>query len=366
MSMPSEQRVSVTIAGRGHTDWLTYEIESDLMTPADGWHVTLGLPDGKLPREVTPWARVHVAVGGQTVLQGRVDSVEQRVSKGEHTLALTGRDDAAVLVDCSAPLFVAREVTLTDIVSTIVRPLGIAKVRIGGGSFSDRREKITVEPGMTAWDALQRAAEANGMWPWFSPDGTLIVSGPDYAAPPVADLILRRDGKGNNVTGMSVRRDMAERYSTVTVLGQTHGTEGADGQHNLRAQATDTGAATYRPRIVVEPECDTQPLAARRARKLLADGMCAGLTITATVRGHRIADSAGKGLLWQPGQRVRVCSEPHHIDDVYFCTARTFTGGKERGSVTELTLKPDGLWLPDTGLRNGRTTGQALQVVDVW
>ncbi len=49
-----------------------------------------------------------------------------------------------------------------------------------------------MEPGDTAWDALVHVAEANGLWPWFDPDGTLVVGGPKYDAPEQATLILAR------------------------------------------------------------------------------------------------------------------------------------------------------------------------------
>jgi prophage tail gpP-like protein len=51
--------------------------------------------------------------------------------------------------------------------------------------------------------------------------------------------------------------------------------------------------------------------------------------------------------LWTPGQRVRVVSEPHGISGVYYLMRRTFLCSRGQGQITELTLKPDGLWQPD-------------------
>ena len=94
---------------------------------------------------------------------------------------------------------------------------------------------------------------------------------------------------------------------------------------------------------VTEPDIDSQAQAQRKAKKRLADSRLEGLTITATVQGHRTDD----GTLWQPGQRINVLSEPDGIDAVYFLMARTFTGGRGQPTETVLTLKEDGAWVLD-------------------
>ena len=46
--------------------------------------------------------------------------------------------------------------------------------------------------------------------------------------------------------------------------------------------------------------------------------------------------------------------EPEHRSDALQCdittllTKRTFVGGRSDGTITDLTLKPWGVWLPDT------------------
>ena len=243
--MPSDRdpdRITVRLAGREHRDWTTYQVESDLLTPADAWRVTLGIPADRVPAYVKPWATMELLLGDDLVLTGRIDRIERFVAKGEATLTLGGRDNAAVLVDCSAPIRTRREVDLAEAVDLLVKPLGLTKVRVDA---TGHKKKVEVEPGMTAWDALKRLCEANGCWAWCEPDGTLVVGGPDYAAPPVAELVLRLDGLGNNVKSVSVVDDVSGRHSEVTVLGQTHGTESASGQHNLLAVERDAGVTGY-------------------------------------------------------------------------------------------------------------------------
>jgi prophage tail gpP-like protein len=232
------------------------------------------------------------------------------------------------------------------VVTKIVRPLGVTRIRIEAASTT-LREKVNIEPSDTGWDALRRAAEANGLWPWFEPDGTLVVGGPRYDEPPVATLVLTLDGKGNNLLALSEDRNLAARYSEVTVLGQSYGTGSGAGERDARAHikavVADDGVKVYRPRIVVDHEAVSEEIARARGRKIISDARLQGYTLTAVVKGHRTAD----GLLWKPGQRVTVKSEPHDIEGVYFLMGRRFVLDRRSGQITHLTLKEDGVWTLD-------------------
>jgi prophage tail gpP-like protein len=362
--MPSEH-VSLLIGGHSHSDWESYSIDSNLMTPADAWQVSLGIEQQPIPDSVKPGAPVQVQVGGVTVLSGLVDDVELTVSKNEHSLRLSGRDGAAVLVDCSAPIFVSRQIDLAEVVNKLVKPLGITKVRIDGkGAF----EKVSAEPGETAWDVLAHAAEANGLWPWFEPDGTLVIGGANPATPVVADLIMTYSGKGNNLKSLSRSESIANRHSEITVLGQSHGTETNDGKNAILGKATDAGMTTYRPQIIVDSEADSPKVALQRARKLLADGRLEGYTLNAQVVGHRIKPG---GILWTPGQRIHVKSEPHGIDGVFLLMGRTFKLDRVNGTTTDLLLKEDGVWTLDAHPHKQKhkkvkdSTGKVLEIVGV-
>ena len=366
MPTPANEQVSIMINGTAHSQWESYDIDSDLLTPADAWQVSIGLKAKQMPDFVQPWAPVEVKVGDDTVLVGRVDEITDFVDKRSHTLTLSGRDYAAILVDCAAPIFSTRLSTLEQIVAKIIRPLGLNKIKIDAAS-TRTREKINVEPGDRAWDILSNVAEANGLWPWFAPDGTLFIGGPDYSKPPVATLVLRRDGKGNNVESISRTRNIAGQFSKITVLGQTHGTETETGKHALSSTAIDKGVTFNRPQIVIDHESDNTAVARDRARKLLADGQLSAFDLTVKVSGHRISPN---GKLWEPGQRIQVESEPHGISGVYFLMGRRFTKSRADGTKTELRLKQDGVWVLDAHPykrkhRRGKNAIGAGEIVDV-
>lgn len=322
---------------------------------------------------------------------GRIDSVQRSVARSGVTLSLSGRDSAAILVDCAAPILTARQVGLEDVVAQIVRPLGITKIRIEAES-AIRSDKISAEPGERAWDMLLRACAGRGLWPWFAPDGTLVIGGPDYTKQPVASLIMRMDGKGNNVLSLSDASSIDKSFSELTVLAQSHAHSSSKkdlaiidvdddsssdsdielstgtaetGQHGMKTVVKDPTVNYYRPQVLVVGDADNQEQINYRARKALSDARLSGYSLTAVVHGHRTSD----GVLWEPGQRIHVISEYHDIDAVFFLMGREFSGGRPGGTTTTLRLKEDGVWIPDAypkkKKQRKRKGKKELQIVDV-
>lgn len=398
----SQNTVSLVIDGKIHSAWSRYQIDSDFLVPSDAWSVTLGLPDGVFPPAITRGVPVLVRVGNDVVMSGRVDTIQRRVSRQQVSLSLSGRDGAAILVDCASPVFTSRQLSLEEVIAQVVRPLGVTNIRLAAES-STRNDKVSVEPGERAWDTLERAAAARGLWPWFEPDGTLVIGGPDYTLDPVATLILNRDGRGNNVLDLSDRSSITGSFSELTVLAQGHGQGKKSGQldiidvdsaetaaedddddgdlddifnntgsaengfHGLRSVVRDSTVPYYRPQIMVAGDADNQAQVDYRARKAMADARLSGYDLTAIVKGHRMES----GQLWKPGQRIRVRSEPHGIDAIYFLMGREFSGGRPDNTVTTLRLKEDGIWIPDAYPKKRKSrkrrakVNKDLEIIDV-
>ena len=99
---PANERAALLIGGLAHEEWAGYEIDSDLLTPADAWRMRLTLsPDAdgdfRLPAAVRKGVEAQVRIGGDLVMSGRVDDIRVRVAKREQSLEILGRDGAATL-----------------------------------------------------------------------------------------------------------------------------------------------------------------------------------------------------------------------------------------------------------------------------
>lgn len=181
-------------------------------------------------------------------------------------------------------------------------------------------------------------------------------------------LIVRRNGKGNNVISLDKTSSHVGRYSKVTVLGQSPGTDSELGKPDLHASWQDKGVLRHRPKIVFDPEVENNGMCSALAKKLIDDSRLHGLNLTVIVKGHRIV-APGQPLdkkLWLPGQRIHVISEPHGIDGVYFLMARKFIRNRMDGTRTVLTLKEDGVWLAGAHSHKKHKAGkntESLQII---
>lgn len=338
--MPSES-ISLAIGGLSYAAWESWSVDSDLRTPADAFELSLQTKDSaSLPKELVEGVACTLTLDADRVLTGLVDKVRHEVSRGGVTLKVEGRDMAAVLVDCSAPPLTLRNAGLTEIVERLVKPLGISQIEVRPSS--EVRRLVQYHPTKTAWKALKEVAALYGVQPWMEADGRLVLGAPDYQATPVGTLILRLDGKGNNVMGLSVERSFVERYSQITALAQ-HGQYDNDGLDPDRAHGKavvqDKSLTRYKP-LVCEVWGDSQLDVSAYALDVMRDGNLESLKVEATVKGHRNA----AGSVWTPGQRVVVRSEPHGLDGTFFLIARKLSLSRTGGPLTVLQLRKDGLW----------------------
>ena len=134
VSQTDTGRITVRVAGREHRDWTTYRIDSHLITPADAWQVTLGIPADAMPNTVKPWAEVEICLGQDVVLTGRIDRIEREVAKSGEVCVynqsgakITLKEDKLVAVECKRLVFDVEE----DITMTAKRIRAVASERLG-------------------------------------------------------------------------------------------------------------------------------------------------------------------------------------------------------------------------------------------
>lgn len=340
--MPIQNEIVVEIDGKQHKHWKSYEIDSDFLIPADGFSFELGLPalHDDIPNFTGKTARIFI--NQQLVMTGIVDTAQHSMRQGERAYSLNGRDNAAILVDCSAPITNVKGVSLLDAIKKIAAPLGVHQVELRA-EHNPRLDKVDIDVGESAWQAIIRCANSAGLHCWFDPNGVLIVGGADYASPPVATLYCTKEGRQNNFTEMRLVYDVSQRYSEVTFLAQKHGREGDKNKNDLKWVYQDEEMDVYKPKTVVVADVENLEALKKQARKQLSDWQLEGFTLTLTVPDHK----TDTGVLWQPGQRVHLVIEEYDIDAIFFLMGRRFMLSRQGGTQTELRFKQDGVWTPD-------------------
>lgn len=340
---PYANEVVVRIGGKEHKDWLSYDIDSDFLIPADAFSFETNVSRNQGVLADYSSLQCEVLINNQLVMTGVIGRQNEMVDKNNHSISFNGRDLAGLLVDCSVKQINVKGMTVLAAAQKIVEPWPQIKKVILKAEKNPVLDKVDIEPGETAWQALSKIAYKAGLHVWLEPDGTLVIGGADYASPPVATLCHSKYDRRRNIQSIHIEYSTENRYSEVTFLGQSHTRYANSSKHDLKWVYKDETMLLYKPKTVVIGDAENLEQLKVQAKKMLSDWRLEGFTLTITVADHKTQD----GVLWQPGQRVHVIDEDQQIDAIFFLMGRRFLLSRSGGTLTELRLKEDGIWTPD-------------------
>lgn len=334
--------LSLHIAGMVCATWDELSVDSDIGVPADAFSFSWFGADGDLlPAYIVAGAPCQVRCNGALVLTGVLDRVSQTVGRSGFTTNLSGRDLAGQLLDCSAPIDAAANLSLSEIIQRYVVGGDLARlpIRLGRVQNDWLKAKTGVDIGESIWDVLTAAAQASGQYVWLSADGALMIGNPfDVPQPPtMPKLYLCTDDRNpyNNVLSADFKHDISNDFSSIQIVGQN-----AKGK-NFKATATDHRLPLARHRIMSDSRSDTQAEAERFAAKAMSDAKLDAIDLTLTMSGWTF-----KGLPWATGWKVSFDSNvmPRAAGD-WVIYGRTMQLSRDNEMTTELRLKRPEDWM---------------------
>lgn len=341
--LTQNKKVVLQIEGKEQHDWSAYDVDSDFLIPADGFSVELSIAASRKPLQQWVGKECRLLIDNETVLTGIIGTQRCDKQKGQRSLRLTGRDLAALLVDCSAKPLNVQGLTVLDAVKKLLEPFKQIKKVVLKAEENPVLNRIDIEQGQNVWEVAKKLVNSVGLHIWCDADGTLIVGGADYNSPPVATLCWSHQDNRRNVQNVEIEYDADATFSEVTFLAQSHAKRGNAAQHDLKWVYRDPNVSFYKPKTVVIADADSLTNLQKLAKKQLSDWKLESLTITIEVSGHHTSD----GTLWQAGQRVHYIDDEEGIDAIFFIMGRRFTFSRQSGTKTQLRLKEDGVWTPD-------------------
>lgn len=319
--------VRLVVDGQRLTGWKTFDLVRSIEAIAGAFAVTtsdrVGFP-------VPEGSAVEVQVEGETVLSGWIDSVRPSFDKTSRSVAIAGRDRTADLVDCS-PLESESEysgLSIDGLATEIARPFGIQVVTVAdpGPVF----ERFAIQPGETAFEALDRAARLRGVLLSGDGAGGLLIDRPASARAGAALV------EGENLLGGSGAFDRSGRFRRYVVRGAQAGSDLIYGD-DLRSEAEAFDDAIRKTRgIVILAEGSADPgTSQRRAEWEATVRRARGSALTVNVQGFR----QGPGLgLWRPNLLARVRSSTLRVDRDLLVSGVRFRLDAQGGSTTSLEL----------------------------
>lgn len=333
------KEIRLIVGGYECKEWDDVTIDSQVDVPADAFSFSLYNPPlGHLPAEVKAGTTAEIYYGNELILTGIIDKLKEAVSRSGRTLQLSGRDLAGQLIDCSVPINNSRQITLSTLIQDYVlaSPLGTV---IHGFRVQDDawlKNKITVEPSESLYDAIAKAAQVTGQFVWMDEQGVMNIGNPfNQSKQPSQTLNLMFDGQNNNVISASYDEDVSNVFSDLKILSQDE-----KGQHILAETNRTTPYAYSRLKIITLADVETQAEAQAAIDKVQHDNDLEAYTLTTTV-----PDWVMNGSVWKTTGQIHFNSDVLARSNAkWVVMGRTFRLNRHDGKTTELKLKREGDW----------------------
>lgn len=372
-------KTTVVVEGKQVDGWLSYEIASSMIEPADTFTMTR-------PWNAQAWealrrdARVQVLIDNVTILDGFIDDRRKQTKAG--TFVITGRDRAGRLVQESAPSYAYGGIDMVDAVKRLASPwftsvsLSDARnrsLRRGKGRrVPSGKEPLVlkvktpgrgkVQPGQTRWAVIEEIVSQAGFLCWSSADGReLVIGKPNYSQAPQYLLYHSLPGGSQKTTVLDLDylESNGDRFSMIAVVGTGGGTSvdygeavssragvvfdsGEDGGPN----GDGVGRDFIYPKRLLMPERD---LDARNDASHVA-GMEQSrrdfrrTQLTGEMDQHGQWIGTGAPTIFAPNTVARVVDEDFDppLDDNFLIYSCTYRCDRQGGQTTMLELVPNG------------------------
>lgn len=329
-------RCDLMVDGTAYAGWQTVTVTRSIERAAAGFQLEVterwgGQPDR---RAIRPGAACAILLDSEVVIDGYVDTVSPRYEPQQHTVRISGRERIGDLVDCAAVVDGGHELAglnLAEIAAKLCQPYGIA-VANQVGDLGKPFDRFAIEPGESAWEAIERACRHRGVLATGDGKGTLLLTRAGRGGRAAAALEL-----GRNVLAAGGSFSHQERYSLIVARGQREAEDilGADEAASPAARVTDPAVRRYRPKVIISERTGDGVTLADRAEWQRRVSAGRGTRVTYDVQGWRAA-----GGLWAANQLVRVRDSYLDLDGELLIVAVTFALDEQEGTKTSLELMP--------------------------
>lgn len=252
--------VTLLVGGKRYGGWKSVRVTRSIESLAGSFALDVSDRWGALdePWPIAEEDPCRVEIDGTVVIDGYIDKRSQSASASTRTLAYTGRDRAAALVDCSAIVeagsvsksnWTFYNVDVFDLATKIAAPFGVrVSLQPGLESVLTRDRKVVVHPGDSCFEVIARAAGAAGVLVVNDAAGGVVITRAGTAR--ATSLV-----EGQNILTASVEYDASDRFHRYLISSQIPGTDDASGEATrIQAQAVDTGVRRTDRVILIRPD----------------------------------------------------------------------------------------------------------------
>lgn len=344
-----EPKISLRVRGLAFGGWTRAEITRSIETMSNGFRLEF---TDRWANQNDPWPIIEedecsVWIGDSQVISGFVDRRSLSFGPGTHTLGVSGRDATANLIDCSASLkkWEFTKANVFKLATELCKPFGIGVKLQPGLAQPIAHDKLTLDPGETAHEIIEKACRLAGVLPISDGTGSLVLTRSPGAPRCTSTLV-----SGKNILSGSADFDATGRFATYKVLGQHKATDNffAEKAANVKGTATDANVRRKQRVLIIRPEGNvTTAQATTRAEWEAKVRAARGDSVTLAVQGWTQAD----GTLWPINALVGVEASFIGVVGDMLITQVTYSIDDGGGTTTTLTLRRPDAFIPEPIVR---------------
>lgn len=341
--------VTLRVAGRDYLGWQAVRVTRGMETLCGSFE--LGVSERwQNQDQVWPIGEGDpcvVLIEGVPLITGFIDTRELSYDATTHSVSVSGRDKAGELVDCSAnpglgtlhAKWEFKGISLLQFAQKICAPFGISVSLQSGLVLPPPPLKFSIDPGDTAFNALEQACRQAAVLPVSDGQGGVVLTRSSKLR--AASSLV----EGKNILSARARFDNSGRYRTYYVLGQHRGTDEDFGEKvaAISAKAEDLNVVRSERVLLVRPENGVTAAQAKKRAEWEATTRAARADqVSITVQGWTQID----GSVWPINALVNVRSPQIAIDGDMLITQASYLLDVSGGTRTELTLQRPEAFLP--------------------
>lgn len=283
----------------------------------------------------------RLELDGFPAVTGYIDAVNRRFDHESSGITVIGRDRSADIIDSSARMPGSEHgtgdfgpLTLQGLATQLCKPHGIS-VRVAAGlDVSQPFAKLSIDPGETVWECLERYARQRAVMIMSDSLGGLLITRAGTRMHP-QPLI-----EGDNILEAELEDDDSGRFAQYVALGQDEPAAGWSGEQALQPKGSASDKAIRSNRLQI----------------LIAESLANGVTLSDRAvwerdvrrgRGKQLMVSvqgfSARGVLWAPNWRVQVRIPRFDIKGTFLIKSAAYGKGED-GTRTELALVPPSVY----------------------
>ncbi len=335
--------IRLFVNGKEFSGWKSARVTRGIESIAGGFELEVSERWGSsTPWQIAEEDECELWINESLVIVGYVDERSTSFSPEDHSLGFTGRDKTGDLVDCSVDLgqWEFKRTSLLTFTRRICTPFGISVSLQSGLVLGASPAKLSIDPGDSAFEAVEKACRLAGLLPVADGAGGLLLTRAG-ATRTVTALV-----QGQNVKTASGKFNVTGRFATYKVLGQHKGTDDFSGSATatVKGTASDSNVRRAHRVLVIRPEGNvTVEQAKTRAQWEAGVRAGRGDEVSVTVQGW----TQGDGSLWPINALVPVRIPTIGVDGDMLIAQVTYSVD-EGGTSTQLTLRNPKAFLPES------------------